>query len=250
MAINYKFDLKEPISGKSSIKFRFDHKGKRFVYGTGQTINPELWDKETQRPITNKKLIDQFEKIHPQIKTELENVTQRLENIISVTKKFISLKGEQNEPVNFDELKDYLNKQFEVIKPKKEKKLQVAEKETGAPFIKDVVYQFAREMSSGKKTIQMPLKRRGQKYSDSTIQDYLSFHKMLLELEAYHKREYRVTDISKDFDDDLHEFFNEKEYMPKTKGTKIKIMKSVIHDFIVTEYKKLYDKKIMVKKPF
>lgn len=242
MAINYKFDLKEPVSGKSSIKFRFDYQGKRFVFGTGQTIHPAFWNKETQRPTANKEIFSKFEKEYPQIKTELENVTQKLENIISATKKYFSLKGEQNEPVNFAGLKDYLNINVKVIKPIKEKKQQAAQKTPQAPFIKDIVKQFIREMSSGKRTIQMPLKKRGQKYSESTIQDYMSFHKMFLELETYHEREYKVTDISKDFEDDLHEFFNdEKEYMPKTKGTKIKILKSVIHDFLETESKKLYD---------
>jgi hypothetical protein len=37
MAINYKFDLKDSKSEISSIKFRFDLKGKRFVYGSGKT---------------------------------------------------------------------------------------------------------------------------------------------------------------------------------------------------------------------
>lgn len=241
--IGHQFKLETINSkGRGAITYKFNLKSKRFLYGTGQTIIPELWEKETQRPTNDKNIISHYEKSFPQIKTELENISQRIENIISATKKFFSLKEEQNVPVNFAELKDYLNKKFKPIKPVKAKKTNTAIKETGTPFIKDIVYQFIIEMSSGKKTIQMPLKKRGHKFDDGTIQSYFSFHSMFLELEAYHKKEYRITDISKDFEEDLHEFFNdEKEYMPKTKGTKIKILKSVIHDFLETESKKQYN---------
>ena len=103
MSINYKFDLKDPNSEKSSIKFRFDYKGKRFVYGTGQSIITKLWDHTTQRPTgtSDKKTLIPFLKDHPQIKTELENLSQRLENIISATKTFFGLKEQQKATVDF-----------------------------------------------------------------------------------------------------------------------------------------------------
>mgnify|MGYP001249558267 CR=1 FL=1 len=241
--IGHQFTLERVNSkGKASITYKFNLKGKRFMYGTSQAIIPELWDKSNQRPTGNKKIIDHYQKDHPQIKTELKNINQRLENLTASTLTFFSLKEQQKTAIDFKELKEYLDNQFNPIKAKRKETPQAATETPQAPFIKDLVYSFIKSMSSGTKTIQMPLKKRGQKYSDSTIQDYMSFHKMFLEFEEYQNSEYRVTDISKDFEDDLHEFFNdEKEYMPKTKGTKIKIMKSVIHDFLETESKKLYD---------
>jgi hypothetical protein len=91
---------KQNAKGKSSITYKFNLKGQRFVYGTGQIIIPELWDKETQRPTTNKKLLDQVQRDFPQIKTELKNINQRLENITAATLTFFSLKEQQKAALN------------------------------------------------------------------------------------------------------------------------------------------------------
>ncbi|MBK7699393.1 MAG: hypothetical protein IPJ39_12005 [Saprospiraceae bacterium] len=153
MAINHKFDLKDPTAETSSIKYRFDYLGKRFVYGTGQMIIPELWDRVTQRPTTNKKLLDQYQKDHPQIKTELRNVNQRLENITSATLTFFSLKEQQKAAVEFKELKEFLDSEFrpKPIKPKETP--QAAPETPQAPFIKDLIHEYIKGMYSGKKRL-------------------------------------------------------------------------------------------------
>ncbi len=238
MEINFKFDLKEPLSeNKTSILFRFDLQGKRFKYGTSQTILPNLWEKSTQRPTTDKKIVETYQKDHPKVKTELTNINQRLENIISETQKYFGLKEMQKEPVNLDELKTYLDTSF---KPRKEtpspKQLQTAIPEKKVPYIKDLIHEYIKGMYSGKKKT-----KQKTNYNEETIKKYLNFKKVWSELETYFDKQYQVTDISKEFEDELHEFFNdEKEYSPNTKGTEIKHLKTVLHDFLDTESQRIY----------
>ncbi len=236
MAINHKFDLKDPTAETSSIKYRFDYLGKRFVYGTGQMIIPELWDRVTQRPTTNKKLLDQYQKDHPQIKTELRNVNQRLENITSATLTFFSLKEQQKAAVEFKELKEFLDSEFrpKPIKPKETP--QAAPETPQAPYIKDLIHEYIKGMYSGKKKT-----KTKTNYDNETIKAYLSFKKMWDELETYFDTHFIVTDISQEFETELHEFFNkEKEYSPNTKGKMIKMLKCIIHDFLDLEHDTLF----------
>ena len=235
--IGHLFFLEKPNSkGKSSIIYKFNLKGKRFVYGTSQTIIPELWEKEPQGPTGNKKIISQFEKDYPQIKTELKNINQRLENIKAATLTFFSLKEQQKTSIDFKELKEYLDNQFNPIKAKRKETPQAAPETPQAPFIKDLIYDYIKGMYSGKKKT-----KQKTNYDNETIKAYLSFKKMWDELESYFDKQYIVTDISLEFETELHEFFNdEKEYTPNTKGKMIKMLKCIIHDFIELEYETIY----------
>lgn len=237
--INFKFDLNLPINGFSSIKLRFDYNGKRFVYGTDKTIVSDLWDKVTQRPTTNKEKIKSYKKERPQIETELQNIAARIDNIISETKKYFSLKEEQREPANFTDLKIFLDKSFKTIKepriPKKQPK--TAPKVSQAPTIKDLIHEYINGMYTGKKRT-----KQRQNYDHNTIKAYITFKNMFDEMETHFDKTYLVTDISLDFENDLHEFFNEvKEYTPNTKGKMIKMLKVIIHDFLETESTRIYE---------
>lgn len=239
MAINHKFDLKDPTAEISSIKYRFDYSGKRFVYGTGQMIIPELWDRVTQRPTANKKLLEQYQKDHPQIKTELKNVNQRLENITAATLTFFSLKEQQKAAVEFKALKEYLDSEFRPKETKQVETPQPATETPKAPFIRDLIHEYIKGMYSGKKKT-----KQKTNYDEETIKAYISFKKMWDELETYFDTHYIVTDISLEFETELHEFFNdEKEYSPNTKGKMIKMLKCIIHDFLELEYETIYKAK-------
>lgn len=239
MAINHKFDLKDPNAEISSIKYRFDYSGKRFVYGTGQTIITTLWDKDTQRPTTNKKLIETLQRDFPQIKTELKNVNQRLENITAATLTFFSLKEQQKAVIEFKELKEYLDNEFKPKKTKPTEIPQAAPETPQAPFIRDLIHEYIKGMYSGKKKT-----KQKTNYDEETIKAYISFKKMWDELEVYFEVKYVVTDISMEFESELHEFFNdEKEYSPNTKGKMIKMLKCIMHDFIDLEFENIYKSK-------
>ncbi len=239
MAINYKFDLKDTNAEKSSIRFRFDYSGQRFVYGTGQIVIPKLWDKETQRPTHNKDLIESHQIDFPQIKTELRNINQRLENITSKTDTFFALKELQKAAIDFKELKEYLDNEFKPKKTKPTETPQAATETPQAPLIKDLIHEYITGMYSGKKKT-----KQKTNYDEETIKAYISFKKMWDELEAYFEVKYVVTDISMEFESELHEFFNhEKEYSPNTKGKMIKMLKCIMHDFIDLEFENIYKSK-------
>ena len=230
---------KQNTKGKSSITYKFNLRGQRFVYGTSQTIIPELWEKETLGPTDNKKIISQFEKNHPQIKTELKNINQRLENIKAVTLTFFALKEQQKTAIDFKELKEYLDNQFNPIKAKRKETPQTAPETPQAPCIKDLIHEYIKGMYSGKKKT-----KHKTNYDNETIKAYLSFKKMWNELESYFEKKYIFTDISMEFESELHDFFNdEKEYTPNTKGKMIKMLKCIIHDFIELEYETIYKAK-------
>lgn len=238
--ISHQFSLERPNSKmKVAITYKFNLKGKRFQYGTGQTIIPELWEKETQRPTKNRKLIAQYQKEFPHIKTELRNINIRLDNIIAVTLSFLSLKEQQKTAIDFKELREYLQKEFAVITSKPKETPQAQQETVQGPLIKDLIYEYIKGMSSGTKKT-----KQKNNYDNETIKAYLSFMKMFDELESYFDKQYIVTDISLDFETELHEFFdNEKKYTPNTKGKMIKMLKCIIHDFIELEYDKLYKAK-------
>jgi integrase len=230
---------KQNAKGKSSITYKFNLKGQRFVYGTGQIIIPELWDKETQRPTQKKKLIENRQRDFPQIKTELKNVNQRLENITAATLTFFSLKEQQKAAIEFKELKEYLDNEFKPKKTKPTEIPQAAPETPQAPFIRDLIHEYIKGMYSGKKKT-----KQKTNYDEETIKAYISFKKMWDELEAYFEVKYVVTDISMEFESGLHEFFNdEKEYSPNTKGKMIKMLKCIMHDFIDLEFENIYKSK-------
>ena len=230
---------KQNAKGKSSITYKFNLKGQRFVYGTGQIIIPELWDKETQRPTQKKKLIENRQRDFPQIKTELKNVNQRLENITAATLTFFSLKEQQKAAIEFKELKEYLDNEFKPKKTKPTEIPQAAPETPQAPFIRDLIHEYIKGMYSGKKKT-----KQKTNYDEETIKAYISFKKMWDELEAYFEVKYVVTDISMEFESELHEFFNdEKEYSPNTKGKMIKMLKCIMHDFIDLEFENIYKSK-------
>jgi integrase len=235
--IGHQFVLGKPNSkGKSSVIYKFNLKGQRFVFGTGQVIITELWDKSTQRATLNKKLLDHYQKDYPQVKTELKNINQRLENITDATITFFSLKEQQKAAIYFRELREYLDNEFNPKDTKQKETPQAVTETPLAPFIKDLIHEYIKGMYSGKKQT-----KKKTRYDHETIKAYLSFKKMWDELETYFDTQYTVTDISQEFETELHEFFNdEKEYSPNTKGKMIKMLKCIIHDFLDLEHENMY----------
>ncbi|MGB4838621.1 MAG: hypothetical protein WBP08_06460, partial [Saprospiraceae bacterium] len=215
---NIKFFLDNPNSEKTSIKLKFDYKGKRFVFGTGISINPLLWDTDSQRPTQSKELIKEFLKDGPHLGTILKNNTTSLNNYESKIKEVETDARNANIQFDFDLLKSKLSELKNDLRPTKAAKPkttpQAAPETLRAPFIKDVIHEYIKGMYSGKKKT-----KQKTNYDNETIKAYLSFRKMWDELESYFNKKYIVTDISLEFESELHEFFNdEKEYTPNTKG--------------------------------
>jgi integrase len=240
---NIKFFLHDPNTEKTSIKLKFDYKGKRFVFGTGISINPKLWDTDSQRPTQSKKIIKEFLMDVPQLDTILKNNTTTLNNYESKIAEVENDAKKENKPFDFDLLKSELIVLRNGLKPNKTSKPketpQAAPETPQAPYIKDLIHEYIKGMYSGKKKT-----KHKTNYDNETIKAYLSFKKMWNELESYFEKKYIFTDISMEFESELHDFFNdEKEYTPNTKGKMIKMLKCIIHDFIELEYETIYKAK-------
>lgn len=74
-----KFILKEPNKkARTLIYILLNWKGKRLKVSTSETIIPEYWDKDNQRPISNKKLL---RNLTPILQKELGILSIRLDEI-------------------------------------------------------------------------------------------------------------------------------------------------------------------------
>lgn len=209
--------------GKAGIKLQFFYQGARFVYGTGLSINTKLWDSNTMRPIKDGKIIKEIGG-NSQIKTELENISNRLQNIETLVKEFFSDKLLRKEEINLDDLRELLSKRFET---KISKQLSVKPSEPSIPLIRDVIKQFIIDISDGHKTT-----RNGNEYNYRTLQQYLALLTFFDGFETWSKRKYTVLDISPTFRDNLVNYCNISGYKTNQTGKIIQQLKAVMNNFV------------------
>lgn len=232
----YKFELKDPSKDKTSIVFLFYFNSQKFKYGTSQIIWPELWDSETQRPTTNKKLIGEWSKEEPTIKTELESIANRLDNICQKVTEYFSLTERAGQKVILEDLRSKLNERFkDTPKPKIEK-----EEAKQPPFILELIHEYVKGMINGTVLISSPKAKRGQKYSQATVDLYVSFEKIYKEFDLEYGP-HRVDQINSDYESDLFQYFEEKEYAPQQKGKLIARLKAIIHSYLKFQRGKSYE---------
>ena len=134
MAISPKFKLKNPIADKpTSIRMFLYLNGQRFVYSIGpdRTILPSLWDQRRMRPIStkinhcidskeqsrNRTKLNKIKKDFPNVANDIANVETRIQSIESKTRKFLSLKEQEEKTYTKEELKQYLDNSLGLLKP-------------------------------------------------------------------------------------------------------------------------------------
>ncbi|MFZ1704880.1 MAG: hypothetical protein WAT79_11080 [Saprospiraceae bacterium] len=155
--INIQFKLKDQKAEyKTSIQCVFYYNSKRFVYSLGddKTIIPELWDERTMRALNTKnmaskalkELLKQYSSDNYNVENELNNINQRIDNVINEITKFISNKEIQNQPLILNELKNHLHTTFNNDKnlPK-----QIIVK---AIALNEYIEKFITDISKGQRT--------------------------------------------------------------------------------------------------
>jgi len=103
------FKLKSPNSKNESLIIFYSNlkNGQRFVYSTGEKINPKLWDPINQYPIKTKVRIDSV---------KCNSVRSQLERYIIAFREFESISHSLNEPLTKEKIRSYFDQTFKNIR--------------------------------------------------------------------------------------------------------------------------------------
>lgn len=236
---NHKFYLKtsEPNS-ESSIQYRCNINGERFKFGTAQSIYPELWDIETARPTTDKKLIKEYKSQIPAIETRLSNTRTILDNICQEVNSFISNSEINRKEIDFEAMRTHLAetalRSSQTKNPGKGslKDRLEAKSSNNLQYIKQYIVHFIRSITNGSKTIQYGPNYK-KRYSYSTIKNYKGFLTQWIEFEKVRNTRFMWEDINQVLYDDFTQFFRSKNYTQDTTGRMIKHLKVIIQSALI-----------------
>jgi len=214
MDLNPKFKLLNRKSTvPTSIRLFLYFNKKRFVYGTGKSILPFLWDEALERPTKNRYQINKAKIADPDIKTHLSNINTYLNNINDEVKRFFAKMEQQEKEVNAENLKDHLDYKF------RDKEIVHATTEN----LNEFITRYINELQSGKR-----LTPKGQQYSKGTIKNYMGFQVQFDDYQTANFKKLDFEDITIDFYDNYLYYFNQKNYSPNTIGRHIKQLKAIM----------------------
>ncbi|MBP8726235.1 MAG: tyrosine-type recombinase/integrase [Saprospiraceae bacterium] len=244
---NHKFYLKtSEHNSESSIQYRCNINGERFKFGTAQSIYPELWDPQTGRPTTDKKLIKEYKSQIPTIETRLSNTRTILDNLCQEVNSFISNAEINRIEIDFEAMRTHLtetalrssrikNSGKGTIKAK-----EAAKSGNNFQYIRQYTEHFIWAITNGSKTIQHGPGYK-KRYSHSTIKNYKGFLTQWIEFEKNQNNRYKWEDISQGLYDDFTRFFRSKNYTQDTTGRMIKHFKVIIQAALID---KLHNTKV------
>lgn len=257
---NHVFYLKTPedANRESSIQYRSHISGELFKYGTSQSIYPGLWDNNTKRPTTDKKIIKEFKTQLPGIETRLNNIKTILENICFEIDSFLSNSELNKTQIDFKALRQHLDNS--VLRSNRTKNTgkgnQLLNKtaENGKDFqdIRTYIIYFISAITCGKITIGKG-KNYKKRYSDSTIKNYKGFLVQWIEFEKNEKQRFKWVDINQPFYNQFIHYFNSKNYSDNTAGRMVKHLKVILEAAQLAnlhhneEYRKPYFKTLSSK---
>ena len=228
------FYLKTPDSeDETSIQYRCHISGALFKYGTRQSIIPEFWDEETNRPKTDKETIKEFKSEFPNLNTRLNNIKSILDNICIEVDSFLSNAEINRIEIDFKALRTHLNNT--VLKSSQTKnngkgsiKTALAERTgTDFQFIRQYTEYFIKAITNGNQTIQQGNNYK-KRYSISTIKNYKGFLVKWIEFEKNQNQRFKWTDINQLFYDQFVHYFNTINYTDNTTGRLVKHLKVIM----------------------
>lgn len=222
MALTPKFYLKDSTSfSKTAIQLRTYINGKLFRYGIGYSIYPDLWDKDKQRPKKGiKKNISRFLKDEPQIKIDLENIDNRISNLISDLKKEIQNFEINNDIIDFNILKTNLDNHYRETKE--------VESTIVAHTLNDFITHYIKGIENGSITFTTS-SGIVRKYQRSTIKVYKEWKTQFELFQKTKKRKYDFENITIDFYNTYVNYFIKKGYKTNAIGKQIKLLKAIMN---------------------
>ena len=239
--ITPKFNLKNPKSEKPTLIYlKLYYNKERFVYSTGLSIRPDLWDIENDRTYQKKTAPEGVTLTKEDIKhaAVIENELNRYRTETARIFTYFTYQGIQ--PTN-ELIKVEFDKVFNPDKP--EKKPKEPEKVT----LNQYIQKFISDIQTGKRTTE-----NGTRYTAGTIKNYLGFQSQFNEYQLdprdrptaterkkrkeddqpkepkYRKKNIDFKDITIDFYDQYVSFFNSKNYSPNTTGRHLKALKVIM----------------------
>ncbi len=211
----------------------------RFVYSTGLSIRPELWDKTSDRTFQKNTAPEGLILSKEDIKQAaiIDNELNRFKT--ETARIFNYFNYQVIQPTN-ELLKAEFDKVFRPNAP--EKKPTEPEKINLNQYIE----QFIQDIKTGKRTTE-----NGTRYTEGTIKNYLGFQSMFNQFQLdprdrqsseerkkrkdnkpkepkFRKKFFDFQDITIDFYDKYVSFFNAMNYSPNTVGRHIKALKVIM----------------------
>lgn len=218
MQVNPLYKLLKPNSDQPThIRLFLYHKslnpGGRFVWGTGKSIYPELWDDETQRPVNDRYRIGKYKSVDPYIKQHLANIKTYLDRIDGEISKYFSSCEAQHLKPSKDGLKSFLDEEIKGIEPEKEKR----------ESLNEYIARLIEEIDNGTRTTP-----KGKKYSHGTIKNYLNFQNTWNQYQEEVRRKLNFDDVTIQERDRFITWCNEKPQLTRTGKPKVKNGEPVI----------------------
>lgn len=211
---NVKFYLKDAKADtETAITATAQVKGRRFKYGIGYSIIPDLWDADRQRPKQDKNSIALWKKEIPQIRTILQNINTRQENIAAWIVDYVSIRDQAGHPYTHEDLRCYLDE-----------KLGIARNSDKSD---DRVLSYYRLFIDGMKSGNI-LKANKGVYSSGTIRTYEVTCNKLAEYEKTLRGSLRFDDVTMNFYDAFLQFFYDQDLTHNSFGNNIKHLKVIM----------------------
>ncbi|MBL7965640.1 MAG: phage integrase SAM-like domain-containing protein [Prolixibacteraceae bacterium] len=235
------FKLKNPKAEVSTLIYlKLYYNKERFVYSTGLSISPRLWDNDNDRTYQKNTAPDGLimTKEDLRLVAIIDNELNRYKTETARIFNYFTYQAIQ--PTN-ELIKAEYDKVFKPDTP--EKKLKEPEKLNLNQYIE----QFIQDIKTGKRTTE-----NGTRYTTGTIKNYLGFQSQFNEYQLdprdrptaterkkrkdndqpkepkYRRKNIDFEDITIDFYDQYVSFFNQKNYSPNTTGRHIKALKVIM----------------------
>ncbi len=213
MNVNPQFKLLKPSADKpTAIRLFLYFDKKRFVYGTGEKINPKLWDNVNQRPTQDKAAIRKAKAQNPSIAIYLNNLRTTLDNFANEVKRSFTLWESQGIVPSKDRLKTHLDEIF-----------KDGARKSGPLSLNQYIDTFIKQLESGERTTE-----NGKRYAHGTIKNYNGFKTQLTNYQTEKRVKLDFEHITTDFYDSFVKFFNDKSYSQNTIGRHIKNLKTIM----------------------
>ncbi|MFV0573645.1 MAG: tyrosine-type recombinase/integrase [Xanthomarina gelatinilytica] len=214
-----KFYLKNnKATSKTPIMLNLKVLKENFRYSIQKSIEPELWDKASQRPTKEKKLINEYKKHIPTVKEDLKDIENRIINIDRYTRQYLNLIEQNNEIIDTSKLRQHLDLKYKKIITNKPSKKQLS--------INNYIDYFLNGIESGKILISSG-KNFGQKYDPSTVKTWKEWKTLYNQFqESYGQLKWEDIDLK--VYEDIINFFYAKDQSINTVGKFFKNLKAIL----------------------